>query len=129
MALRASRRDLAERLKPIMAETSSYALIALVVLAILANLPRTLDMTLRPIVAAGLLILAAFGIGYALGGRSAEKRAILGLATGQRNLAAAIVLATQAIGHPDTITMVVISALVGLALLFPMRLGIINSLP
>ncbi|HEX5514508.1 MAG TPA: hypothetical protein VFY81_08955, partial [Gammaproteobacteria bacterium] len=42
-----------------------------------------------------------------------------GLGTSQRNIAAATVVATQAVGHPDTITMVVVASLIGFGLLFP----------
>ena len=38
----------------------------------------------------------------------------------QRNIAAAMVVATQDIGDPDVTLMVVVSSLVGLALLFPL---------
>ena len=43
----------------------------------------------------------------------------MGLGTAQRNIAAAMV-ATQDIGDSDVTVMVVVSSLVGLALLFPL---------
>ena len=42
-----------------------------------------------------------------------------GLGTAQRNIAAAMVVATQDLADPDVTVMVVVSSLVGLALLFP----------
>lgn len=44
---------------------------------------------------------------------------VLGLGTAQRNIAAATVVATQSIGDPRTVVMVVIASLVGFAILFP----------
>lgn len=109
----------AGRLQPIMSKTSSYSLVALVGLTLLTNLSGTLDVTLRAILAAVLLVGGAFAIGYLLGGPNSDSRAVMGLATGQRNVAAATVVATQAVGIPDTTMMVVTASMVGLGVLFP----------
>jgi bile acid:Na+ symporter, BASS family len=71
------------------------------------------------ILASALLILGAFGIGYVLGGPDTGNRGVLGLGTAQRNIAAATVVATQAIGDPNTLVMVVVTSLVAFAILFP----------
>ncbi|MFA9479754.1 bile acid:sodium symporter family protein [Phycisphaerales bacterium AB-hyl4] len=109
----------AERLQPIMAQTSGYTLMALIGLTVAANLPGILDVTMRSILAAMLFVGGAFAIGYLLGGRNPDARDVLGLGTGQRNVAAATVVATQGFDDPDTLIMVVVTALVGLAVLFP----------
>lgn len=44
---------------------------------------------------------------------------MLGLGTSQRNIAAAMVVATQAVGDPDTVTMVVVTSLIAFVVLFP----------
>jgi BASS family bile acid:Na+ symporter len=65
------------------------------------------------------VITGAFAIGYALGGRLFERRCALGLGTAQRGIAAAMVVAAESFGNPDTLVMVVVSSLVGFSILFP----------
>lgn len=48
-----------------------------------------------------------------------DAREILGLGTGQRNIAAASVVASQGLDQPDTVVTVVAAAMIGLAVLFP----------
>ncbi|HWQ90740.1 MAG TPA: bile acid:sodium symporter [Clostridia bacterium] len=103
----------AEVLQPFMGRTSSIALLVLMATTCVANLRGILN-----ILGTGAII-GAFLIGYALGGHDRETRGVLGLATGQRNIAAATVVANQGFGDPGILVMVVTSSLVGLALLFP----------
>src|SRR5690606_22200433 len=76
------------------------------------------DVTRRAILAAVLVTCGAFVVGYLLGADS-QRRTVLGLGTGQRNISAAAVVATQGVGNPETLIMVIVTALVGLAILFP----------
>lgn len=119
IGLRATHLPLAERLRPLMIRTSSVTLIGIILFAIAANIPHILDVTLRPILASALLVFIAFFAGYFLGGSRPGARSVMGLGTGQRNIAAAAVVATQAIEHRDTVLMVILASLVGLAVLFP----------
>jgi len=66
-----------------------------------------------------LLFLAlAFVFGYLLGGRDGSIRSVLGLGTAQRNLSAALVIATANFaGDPDVIVMVLVLGLVDLSAL------------
>jgi bile acid:Na+ symporter, BASS family len=110
----------AETLRPAMGRTSSIALVVLMAATLLVNVRGILNILgTGAIVGALLVISGAFLIGYALGGHDLEVRGVLGLATGQRNISAATVLATQGFDDPAILLMVVISSLVGLALLFP----------
>jgi predicted Na+-dependent transporter len=108
----------AERLRPTLGVVSSYALVVMVAATVLINLSAILDMTLRAIAAALLLTGGAFVVGYLLGGRNPAAREVLGLGTGQRNIAAATVVAAQGFG-PDTLIMVIVASLLALAVLFP----------
>ena len=54
-----------------------------------------------------------------LDSKDPDKRDVLGLGTGQRNIAAATVVASQGFSDPKTLVMVVITSLVGLSILFP----------
>ena len=56
------------------------------------------------VVAGVLLILGAFAVGYLLSRR--ERRAVLGLGTAQRNVAAAMVIASRDFTDPDVLVMV-----------------------
>ena len=71
------------------------------------------------ILAALLFIAGAFAIGYVLGMTGRGTREEMGLATAQRNIAAATVVATQSFGDPDTLVMVVITSIVTMVILFP----------
>ena len=100
--------------------TSSIALVALVVATFLLNFRGILNLFgTGAILGVFLVIAGAFLIGYALGGPDPEIRGVLGLGTGQRNISAATVIATQGFDDARILVMVVISSLVGLALLFP----------
>lgn len=117
------------RLQPLMGKLSSLALVVLVLATILQNLPGILSVLLTSAILAALIVIGgAFVIGYLLGGRSRRSREVLGLGTSQRNIAAATVVATQAVGHPDTITMVVVTSLVAFAVLFPVA-GLLRRRP
>jgi BASS family bile acid:Na+ symporter len=110
----------AERLQPAMSRISSIALAVLVGATCLTHFRGILNLFgTGAILATLLLIVGAFLIGYALGGRNLERRGVLGLATGQRNIAAATVVATQGFADPGILVMVVTASLVDLAVLFP----------
>lgn len=55
--------------------------------------------------------------GYALGGPARETRAVLGVGTGQRNVAAALVIATQNFTDPGVVVMLLVATFAGLAVL------------
>ena len=110
----------AERVRPFLGPVSTAALVALFVLTVAANGDDLVDVLgQRAIIAALLLIVGAFGIGFALGVPD-HHRDEVGLATGQRNVAASMIVATQTIGDPDTVVTVVVTSIVGMAVLFPL---------
>jgi predicted Na+-dependent transporter len=109
-----------ELLQSMMGKISSAMLIVLVAATVLANFKGVLNVFgTGAILAAILLVGGAFLIGYALGGHDPEKRGVLALATGQRNISAATVVAAQGFQDSGILVMVIISSLVGFALLFP----------
>lgn len=111
---------LAARLQPLAARVSTAALLVIIAAQVLANLPAIVAIFATPaIVAALLLVAGAFVIGYALGGPSRASKEVLGLGTAQRNIGAATVVATQAIRDVDAVAMVIVTSLVGFAILFP----------
>jgi bile acid:Na+ symporter, BASS family len=56
-------------------------------------------------------------VGYALGGPAPGTRSVLGLGTGQRNVAAALVISTQNFTDPAVVVMLLVSTLAGLVVL------------
>ena len=111
----------ADRLQPLMNKASSIALGVLLVTTILTNFGRILGVFGTGAILAALLFIAgAFVIGYLLGMTGRGTREELGLATAQRNIAAATVVATQSFGDPDTLVMVVVTSLVTMIVLFPL---------
>jgi len=109
----------AAQLQPHMAQAFTFALILLLVIGLLTNLSAMLAIIGTGGFIASLLFLAgAFVVGYFLGGKNAQTRSVLGLGTAQRNLAAALVVATANFADdPDVIMMVLALGLVGLAVL------------
>jgi BASS family bile acid:Na+ symporter len=99
---------------------ANIALVALLVSTIVLNFEELLSVFgTGAILAVLLFIVGAFVIGYLLGITGRGTREELALGTAQRNIAAGTVVATQSLGHPDTIVMVVVTSIVTMAILFP----------
>jgi BASS family bile acid:Na+ symporter len=83
----------AEMTRPIMGDISNISLALMIVLN-LTNVGQVLGLLgTGAILTAALVILGGLGAGYLLGGRDAATRRTLSLGTGQRNYAAAFVIA------------------------------------
>jgi BASS family bile acid:Na+ symporter len=109
-----------DRLLPLLGILANIALVALIVATVGANFEELLSVFgTGAIVAALLFIVGAFVIGYFLGITGRGTREELALGTAQRNIGAATIVATQSLGDPDTIVMVVVTSLVAMAILFP----------
>jgi predicted Na+-dependent transporter len=108
----------AARLVPIGGKVSTVAVVAVMVTTFGANLPELLRILKTGAVLAGvLLVLGGFVVGYLLSRH--ERRAVLGLGTAQRNVAAALVLASRDFADRDVLVMVTACVLAGLLVLFP----------
>ena len=111
----------AARVKPALDKTSNLSLMLLIGLLTALNVRSVLTVFGTGGILAGLLFLAAgFGIGWLLGGPSADTRTVLALGTAQRNIAAALVVGSQSFDDPNVVVMVVVVAIVGLLLLMPL---------
>jgi BASS family bile acid:Na+ symporter len=116
---------LTERLLPFMNKASSLALVLLVASTFLLNFQAILGVFGTGAILGALVVIAgAFGLGYLLGGPSIRTREVMGLATAQRNIAAAAVVATQAFDDANTVVMVVVTSIVSIALLFPTAIAL-----
>jgi BASS family bile acid:Na+ symporter len=121
LALKARYGDLAARVKPALDWISNASLILLVCLITAANIDKVLQVFGTRGILAGLLFIAlGFGAGWLLGGPDAGTKRVMALGTGQRNIAAALVVASQSFGDPKVVVMVIVVAIVGLIILMPL---------
>jgi len=121
LALNANRPQTAARAKPAFDKVSNVSLIVLIALLTLLNVKSVVAVFGTGGIFAGILFLAAgFAVGWGLGGPKKDTRSVLGLGTAQRNIAAALVVATQSFDDPNVVVMVVVVAVVGLLILMPL---------
>jgi BASS family bile acid:Na+ symporter len=118
MAARARSERWAARLRPALGAVSNVSLGLCVVLLIGLN-ARALVGTLGSgaVAVAVLFVACCLAAGYALGGPSPAARSVLALGTGQRNVAAALVIAAQNFRDPDVAVMILVTTFAGLAVL------------
>jgi BASS family bile acid:Na+ symporter len=120
LAVKSSLERVAARLEPVLRKVSTFALVLLMVLILVANIQNILSLYgSRGVLASILFLVAGSTIGWFLGGPAAETRSVMSLGTAQRNIAAALVVAKQNFSDPQVVVMVVVIAIVGLVLLFP----------
>ncbi|HWV39827.1 MAG TPA: bile acid:sodium symporter [Vulgatibacter sp.] len=108
----------AVRLAPVGRKLSTLSLVVAVGSIFGANLPQFVGiLKTGAIPAAALLIVGAFLIGFLISRR--DTSSVLGLGTAQRNVAAAMVVASQDFDDPGVLVMVTACVLTALAVLFP----------
>jgi BASS family bile acid:Na+ symporter len=127
LAFKARYEDLAARVKPALDLISNISLILLISLITLANLDKVVQVFgTRGILAAMLFIALGFGTGWLLGGPDPETKRVMALGTGQRNIAAALVVASESFDDPNVVVMVIVVAIVGLIILMPLSRALAN---
>jgi BASS family bile acid:Na+ symporter len=106
------------RLRPVFGVVSNVSMILAVVLLIGLNFGAMLGTFGSGAVAVAVVFVSlSLAVGYALGGPSPGTRSVLGLGTGQRNVAAALVIATQNFTDPGVVVMLLVATLAGLVVL------------
>lgn len=120
LLVKARYNDIAAAWQPSMAQASSISLLAVFVLMLVLNFETMVGaIGSGAIIAAILFILISLAIGYFLG-PSASTRPVMGLGTAQRNIAAAMVVATGNFGDDaNVLTMILVGALLMLVILMP----------
>ena len=113
---------IAQGLQPSMAWASSASLLAVFVLMLGLNGESVLGaIGSGALWAAVILIAASLAIGYALGGLSSSVKSVVGLGTAQRNIAAALVVASGNFADdPSVLTMILVGGLLMLVMLMPL---------
>lgn len=107
--------------KPFLDRLSSISLVLLILLISIVNFDKVLQVFGTRGILAGLLFIA-FGclMGWLLGGPGDDTRRVLALGTGQRNIAAALVVGSQSFTDQGVTVMVVVLAIIGLVTLMPL---------
>jgi BASS family bile acid:Na+ symporter len=108
--------------QPYAAQASSFSLLALMVLMVVLNWRNVVSLIGSGGLLASLtLIVIALVVGYLLGGKGASTKWVLALGTGQRGIAAAMVVATMNFsGDPNVLVMIIVYSLITLFVLVPL---------
>ncbi|MEA3440997.1 MAG: bile acid:sodium symporter, partial [Chloroflexota bacterium] len=113
--------ETAAHLQPIFAQASNTSLMLMMGILLVLNISNILSVIGTGLLVAGaIFIVVSFVIGYLLGGPGSDTKAVLGLGTGQRNIAAALVVAGQNFTDPDVLITLIVIALLGLFILMPL---------
>jgi BASS family bile acid:Na+ symporter len=111
----------AARVKPWLDWLSNISLILLIGLISAANIDKVIQVFGTRGILAGLLFIAfGFCVGWLLGGPGNNNKNVLALGTAQRNIAAALVVASQSFSDPKVVVMVIVVAIVGLVTIMPL---------
>ena len=120
LSIRAHSTDAGERWAKVMNRVSSISLLVLIVLGLGLNVSNIIDL----VGSYGFLALILFvggtlSLGMLFGGRDRSVRSVMALGTAQRNVSAAIVVATQNFAGTMTLPYVLVAAIVLLLVLLP----------
>ncbi len=120
MLIKSHSPDVADHWAPVMNKISSLSVLVLLVVGLGLNLSNILSFIgTRGLLAVLLLILGALVVGLLLGGRDPGVRSAMGLSTGNRNGAAALLVATQNFSGTDTLPFVLVGMVIMLLILLP----------
>ncbi len=109
--------DDAAQWQPVFAKLSSIAILVMLVVGVGLNVSNIISLIgTRGIAALLVLVLGAIAIGLVLGG---TERNVLGLGTGLRNFSAAILVAAQNFSGSNTLSFVLVGAVIFLLVLIP----------
>jgi BASS family bile acid:Na+ symporter len=112
--------EVAANAQPTFGQASNIAILVLTVLGLVLNFKGMIGLVGSFGLLAGLIfILASAAIGYGLGGHERSIKSVMGLGTGQRNIAAALVVAGQNFGL-EVITYLMVIAVISLVVLMPL---------
>jgi BASS family bile acid:Na+ symporter len=120
LAVNARFASIAEKIRTPLNRLSNLSLTLLIVLLLVTNIQNVISLFgTRGILASVLFLFAGAGIGWLLGGPGLGTKGVLALATAQRNIAAALVVAGKDF-DPKVLVMIVVVAVVGLLILVPL---------
>jgi predicted Na+-dependent transporter len=110
------------KLAPPLNQISTISLALTLVLALVLGLPQLIDaFGTGAFLAAIIFAVICIAAGYLLGGRDREQRWVTSLGTAQRNISAALLIATTSFrDQPEVLIMVMVAAVIALAILLPL---------
>jgi bile acid:Na+ symporter, BASS family len=121
LVVKARREGLAARVKPVLDVISNISLLLLLLLITAANINKVVQVFGSRAILAGLLFIAlGFAIGWLLGGPGGDTKRVVALGTAQRNIAAALIVATESFSDPKVVVMVTVIAIISLITLMPL---------
>jgi len=119
LLIRAYAENIAKVLKNIFEKLTNIALLLLTISLVILNAKHLIGMIGLPLVAILLLLIGSMVIGYFLSGKDKPTKIVSALGTGQRNISAAILVATQNFKDPEVTIMLVAVAIFGLFIMMP----------
>jgi predicted Na+-dependent transporter len=120
--VRARYEEVAAQFLPYFTQASTFSLLALMVLMIVLNFSNVVGMLgSGGLLASLILVILTVVGGYLLGGLGGSNQWVQALGAGQRNIAAAMVVATMNFGDAEVV-MVVVYSLIGLIIMTPLSL-------
>jgi len=103
------------------------ALVAMIELIVITNFDKILDVFGTRAILAGLVFISSgFGNSWLLIGSNTGIGRVLALGTAQRNIAAALVVASQNFDDPKVAVIVIVVSIVGLLLLLPLARALVK---
>ncbi len=112
--------DVAVKVQPTFGQASNIAILVLAVAGLVLNFTDMIGLVGSWGILAGVIfILISVAIGYFLGGSEGQIKSVMGLGTGQRNIAAALVVAGQNFDM-DVVTYLMVISVIGLVILMPL---------
>jgi len=119
LLIRAYAEKIAGVLKTIFEKLTNIALLTLTVSLVILNAKHLISMVGMPLIAILLFLVGAMAIGYLFSGKDKATKVVSALGTGQRNISAAVLVATQNFKDPDVTIMLVAVAIFGLFIMMP----------
>jgi BASS family bile acid:Na+ symporter len=127
LCLKARFEEFAATAKPLLDRASNISLFLLVLLITAANIDKVLQVFgTRGILAGVVFVALGLAVGWSVGGPRNDTRWVLGLGTGQRNIAAALVVGSESFSDPRVVVMVIVVAIIGLIVLMPLSRALGN---
>ena len=130
LALHARAATVAARLSPIVGKVSGIGMILVIGLTTAAHLRSVIGVVGSfALLAAVLMTLFCAAVGWMLGGPREGTKGVLALGTGQRNTAAALVVAGQNFSDANVVVMITVVMIVSFAVLMPLAGAIAKRMP
>jgi predicted Na+-dependent transporter len=117
-----ARYDEAAALAPYLNQIATVTLALALVIALFIGLPALISaFGTGAFVSLILFVVVAVAVGYLLGGSSRDQRVVTGLGTGQRNAAAALLIASTSFSdQPEVLVMVMLGSVLMMVILLPL---------